>query len=195
MGRFLSVGEEVTQSDSLVPGQAFAQYFMACSPVLSCVSWTGVVFAVTFFFFSSQGVLKSTRLHIRRNLLRLVYSLAVCLFWRDCFESDWSLMRGCMGLLARRRRRGIVCVSVCTRTHLSSPLVKQNPWNAEECRFWTGARSYYKQVSSALCTLRKTHGLHSHIKENAGHARSLYYTHTHFLHLHRSGSFLRNVST
>lgn len=84
-------------------------------------------------------------------------------------------MCGCMGLLGERG--GIVCVSVCTRTHLSSPLVKQNPWNAEECRFWTGARSYYKQVSSALCTLNITHGLHFHIKENTGHARSLYCTH------------------
>ncbi|TNM88892.1 hypothetical protein fugu_005146 [Takifugu bimaculatus] len=42
---------------------------------------------------------------------------------------------------------GIVCVNVHTSAHFSCPLVKQNLWNAEECHFWTGARSYYKQRS------------------------------------------------
>lgn len=46
MGRFLSVDKEVTQSGSLMPDEAFAQYCMPCSRVLSCVSWTGA-FAVT----------------------------------------------------------------------------------------------------------------------------------------------------
>lgn len=59
---------------------------------------------------------------------------------------------------------GIVCVNVHTSAHFSCPLVKQNLWNAEECHFWTGARSYYKQVSPALCSPNITHGLHFHIK-------------------------------
>lgn len=62
---------------------------------------------------------------------------------------------------------GIVCVNVHTSAHFSCPLVKQNLWNAEECHFWTGARSYYKQVSPALCSPNITHGLHFHIKASA----------------------------
>lgn len=151
--------------------QAFAQYFMLYSPVSSCVSWCFCCDCL----FSSQGVEKA-HFFISGRISRLVYSLAACPFAEIVLSVIDHL---CVVAWACEERRGIVCVSVCTSTHLSSPLVKQNPWNAEECHFWTGARSYYKQVSSALCTPYITHGLHFHIKENSA-ARTLSITHTHY---------------
>lgn len=49
-----------------------------------------------------------------------------------------------------------------------------------------GAQSYYKQVSSALCTPNITHGLHFHIKESAGVCTLL---HRHTLHTHTCSHF------
>ena len=171
MCRLLSVDHVCSP---LMLDQAFALYFMLYSPVSSCVSWC---FCCDWLF-SSQGVEKAHFFISGRNS-RLVYSLAVCPFveiFLSVIDHLCVVARACEERRGEERR-GIVCVSVCTSTHLSSPLVKQNPWNAEECRFWTGARSYYKQVSSALCTPYITHGLHFHIKENSA-ARTLSITDT-----------------
>lgn len=62
-------------------------------------------------------------------------------------------------------RKEELFVNVHTGAHFSCPLVKQNLWNAEEGHF--GAQSYYKQVSSALCSQNTTHGLHFYIKASA----------------------------
>ncbi len=169
---------------SLMQGQAFAQYFMLCSPVLSCVSWCVCRDRDCFRYRELQ---KHTSPYQEESLTPCVFIGRVSV-WQDCFECDWSLVCGCMCLLGEEG--DCLCERVRTHTHththLSSPLVKQNLWNAEECHFWTGAWSYYKQVSSALCTPNITHGLHFHIKENTGactlsllqtHART--HTHTH----------------
>lgn len=163
-----------------------AQCCILCSSVSNCFSWTVVDVTITV---PVTGSWKSTRPHIRRRLLPFVYSALECLFGQ-IFLSLFVWFHG----PARREDRLFVWACTHTHAHLSSPLVKHNPWNAEECHFWTGAQSYYKQVSSALCTLNITHGLHFHIKENTGA-----HTHTHtntliFSPLLCSNSFLSNAS-
>lgn len=163
MGRLISEDREVTQSDHHMLDQACARYDYELDKRVCC-NWV---------FFT--GSLKSTRLHIRKNLLRLVYSLAVSLFWRDCFECDWSLMCGCTTLLGEEKG---LCERVQAHTFI------QTPGEAEsvECRGmpfldW----SSLLLLTGEFCTLHSEHNTWLTLPHQRRHWRMHAFSNSHFL--------------
>lgn len=86
-----------------------------------------------------------------------------------------------VGSRALQRKERVVCVSVHAGTHLSSPLVKQNPWNAAECLFRTWSSVLLQ--TGEFCTLHSQHNTWFTLSHQRKRWRMHTVTHTH-IHTH-----------
>lgn len=92
-----------------------------------------------------------------------------------------------VGSRALRREERVVCVSVRAGTHLSSPLVKQNPWNAEECLFWTWSSVLLQ--TGEFCTLHSQHNTWFTLSHQRKRWRMHTVTQAHTTHTHTCSHF------
>lgn len=92
-----------------------------------------------------------------------------------------------VGSRALRREERVVCVSVRAGTHLSNPLVKQNPWNAEECIFWTWSSVLLQ--TGEFCTLHSRHNTWFTLSHQRKRWRMHTVTQAHTTHTHTCSHF------